>query len=66
MGFASGSYAADDIWQAIKKYVARKNHQKVAESIVREFENMDSDDWSYEEGSVYHTARPEDCEEDDT
>lgn len=63
MGFASGSYAAEDIWRRIKKYIAPANQKKVAEAIVDEFENLDADDWSYAKGSVYQVARPKEVAE---
>lgn len=65
MGFASGSYAAQDIWKAVKKYVPPKHQQKVAKIIVDEFENLDADDWSYEPGDVYAVAYPERCVEEE-
>lgn len=61
MGFASGSYAAEAIWEQINAYVNDEHLQAVAEIIVTEFENLDSDDWSMDEGSVYAVARPEEA-----
>lgn len=64
MGFASGSYAADKIFQRVKKLVGEKYHKKLAEIIVAEFEELDSDDWDMETpGSVYCVARPEECDD---
>ena len=63
MGWASGSYIAEDLWQKVKKYVAKPDHQKVAEAIVSAFEENDADDWSMDKGSVYAVARPKEAEE---
>ncbi len=63
MGFASGREAVDQIWDRIKPYIGRKDRQSVAEILVEEFENLDCDDWDYEKGSVYATARPEEVNE---
>jgi hypothetical protein len=61
MGFASGTDAAETIWRKIKKLIPQTLHKKAARIIVDEFENLDTDDWDYSKGSVYHAAYPEEC-----
>lgn len=65
MGFASGRDAVDSIWQRLDGLIHDKDRRRVAQILVDEFENLDTDDWDYEPGSVLHTAYPERCVEED-
>lgn len=64
MGWASGSYMAEDMWDNIKKFIRPKYTQPtVARIIVDAFEDGDADDWSCGKDSLYETAYPEKCQE---
>lgn len=47
MGWASGSYLAQDLYDEIRKLIPHKNRQKVAEKIIDAFERHDADDWEH-------------------
>lgn len=49
MGWASGSYLAQDLYDDIRRYIPRSQRHHVAEKILAAFENHDADDW--EQGS---------------
>ncbi|MCC2629472.1 MAG: hypothetical protein K0S14_3122 [Thermomicrobiales bacterium] len=49
MGWASGSYLAQELWDDIRKHIPKAKRAKVAEEIITAFENNDADDW--DEGS---------------
>lgn len=59
MGWASGSYLAEDIWYSIEEYIPKKKRQEVAKIIVDKFQSEDADDWCIEEDSLYGIAYPE-------
>jgi cation transport regulator ChaB len=45
MGWASGSYFAEDLYNEIRKYIPKDKRKLVAEKIISAFENDDADDW---------------------
>jgi hypothetical protein len=46
MGWASGSYLANDVWIKIRPFIAEVNRKKVAKAIYDKFCDSDADDWS--------------------
>lgn len=56
MGWASGSYLAEEIWVKIKPFIPEENKIKVAKIMYDSFCNYDADDWSGEEGSLENLA----------
>ena len=45
MGWASGSYLGQDLWDEIRNFVPKNNHKKVAKIIYNMCNDMDADDW---------------------
>lgn len=46
MGWASGSYLAQDLWEDIRKVVKDKeDRKKLARSVISNFMGQDADDW---------------------
>ena len=43
MGWASGSEIADEVWNAVRKYVPESDRKDVATRVVRIFEERDCD-----------------------
>ena len=58
MGWSSGSYLANDVWNKIKEYIPKDEKQKVAKEILDLFENYDADDWCEPDG-IEGVAHPE-------
>lgn len=48
MGWASGSYLAQELWDATRKYVPVKDHKKLAKKFFELFNQHDADDWDFE------------------
>jgi hypothetical protein len=46
MGWASGSYLAENIWNQINQFIPIEHIPVVAHIIYTEFSNYDADDWS--------------------
>lgn len=47
MGWASGSYFAEDLYRDIRNLIPKENRRCVANSIIAAFEQHDADDWSW-------------------
>jgi hypothetical protein len=47
MGWASGSYIAQDLWNKIKDNIIPEKRKDTAEEIYQAFCNEDADDWDY-------------------
>lgn len=62
MGWCTGSYMADDIWDRIKNYIPEENKRQVAKEIVDIFCEEDADDWDC--NGIAFVAYPEWFEED--
>lgn len=49
MGWASGSYLAEEVWETLKKAkvlpAQKQRRQNLARKLVDLFENQDADDW---------------------
>ncbi len=45
MGWASGSYLAEDLYLSIRKYIPEENRKKVATIVYKKFSDDDADDW---------------------
>jgi len=45
MGWASGSYLADDVWALVKPHIDPAEQQEVAKELIRAFCGADADDW---------------------
>lgn len=45
MGWASGSYLAQELWLSIRKHIAPGKRAVVAAEIYDAFTNADADDW---------------------
>lgn len=43
MGWASGSELAEEVWEAARPHISKKNRQKVANAIIDAFEDRDCD-----------------------
>jgi hypothetical protein len=52
MGWASGSYLAQDLYDEIRRYIQPGARKRVAKTIVQTFEDHDADDWDL--GSKLH------------
>ena len=67
MGWASGSYLAEEIWKEIKDILPNDKKEQLAVKIYDAFCDADADDWEFEEGNLYTTvlkkAYPEDYAE---
>jgi hypothetical protein len=48
MGWASGSYLAQDIYDNIRDLIPEENRMKVADTIYSQFSDEDADDWDSE------------------
>ena len=58
MGWASGSYLAEEIWQEICPNVPAEKWHELAKSIYDKFCDQDADDWDYECGRLWSLAYP--------
>lgn len=47
MGWASGSYLAQDLYDEIRKHIPAPKRKVVASKIIDAFEHEDADDWDY-------------------
>lgn len=47
MGWARGSYLAEEMWESIGKSVKPEAREKVARTIISLFSDNDADDWNY-------------------
>jgi len=56
MGWASGSDLAEEIWKIVGKHIPEKKHQKVAEKLLKAFENMDCDTMQEVSGPIGDAA----------
>jgi len=45
MGWASGSYLAEDLYLSIRRFISEDNRKEVATIIYEKFCNDDADDW---------------------
>ncbi len=45
MGWASGSYFADEVWDVVKPHIDPSEQQEVAKKLLRAFCGQDADDW---------------------
>jgi hypothetical protein len=45
MGWASGSYLAQDLWDEIREAIPEKKRKPIARKILSMFMNQDADDW---------------------
>ena len=59
MGWASGSYLAEEIWDEIKIYIPENKLQEVASKIYDSFCDKDADDWSSNPEGVWAIACPD-------
>lgn len=56
MGWASGSYLAEDVWKIVKPYIPDTDKKKAARKILDLFEHADADDPVVGKGTLYTTA----------
>ena len=67
MGWASGSYLAEKIWEDIKDILPNDKKDELAVKIYNAFCDADADDWDFKEGNLFTTAlkvqHPEDYAE---
>ena len=45
MGWASGSYIAQDVWNLVREYIPEDRRQTLAKNIFKIFKSEDADDW---------------------
>lgn len=45
MGWASGSYFADEVWAVVKPHVNPSDQRRVARELIQVFCGQDADDW---------------------
>jgi hypothetical protein len=57
MGWASGSYLAEDVWKLVKDHVPDAEQRRVARAILQLFEEHDADDPVTGPGTLYTTAK---------
>jgi hypothetical protein len=60
MGWASGSYLAEDIWQSVKNHLPEEKKKEIAQKIYNIFCDQDADDWCDQD--LYITLFPFNCE----
>ncbi len=68
MGWASGSYLAQDLWTEIRNDIKLEKRERVARKIISSFCNRDADDWDldhllFKDAGVFHQVDEEDCGE---
>lgn len=56
MGWASGSYLAETIWDEIKDILPDAKKDELAVKIYNAFCEADADDWEWGEGNLFTTA----------
>jgi len=56
MGWASGSYLAEDIWEKIRDFIPQDEQKHAAKIIYDSFCDEDADDWTNEKGSLEDIA----------
>ena len=59
MGWCSGSYLAEEIWDEIKIYIPEDKLQETAFMIYDKFSDMDADDWSSHPEKVWACGCPD-------
>jgi hypothetical protein len=47
MGWCSGSYLAEDIWDKFREYIPEEKRYELAKWLYDKFCNEDADDWSH-------------------
>ena len=45
MGWASGSYLAEELWVKLKPYISQNNYKEVSKILIDKFCEHDADDW---------------------
>ena len=48
MGWASGSYLAQDLWNIVREHIRESNRKKIARKFYGLFCDEDADDWDCE------------------
>ena len=57
MGWASGSYFADDVWHVVKPHIEPSKRREVARELIRVFCSQDADDW-YDQQILVDAGHP--------
>lgn len=57
MGWCSGSYIAEDMWDIVREFIPIDKKPEVAKKIVDRFCDEDADDWG--DGELVMLAHPE-------
>lgn len=58
MGWASGSYLAQDLYATIRKHIPKDKREKVANAFIDAFEQHDADDWEQGDKLWEDSGRP--------
>jgi hypothetical protein len=60
MGWSSGSALADEIWDTVGIYIPKEEKKRIANHILKLFENQDADDFDYDMQIMKDAERKED------
>lgn len=65
MGWATGSYIAEEVWGIVREFIPIRKRKVVARDIIEVFENEDADDFSDDMLICEDAGYPESEEEQD-